>query len=54
MLPWLREIEGFDGLLMLTDEEAATTLAIAFWADRAWPNGTERLAWSSATASRRP
>jgi hypothetical protein len=35
MLPWLREIDGFDGLLMITDEEAATTLAIVFWADRA-------------------
>jgi hypothetical protein len=35
MLPWLREIDGFDGLLMITDAEAATTLAIVFWADRA-------------------
>jgi hypothetical protein len=34
MLPWLREIDGFDGLLMLTNEAAATTLAITFWRDR--------------------
>lgn len=34
MLLWLRDIEGFDGLLMLTDEAAASTLAITFWADR--------------------
>jgi heme-degrading monooxygenase HmoA len=35
MLPWLRQMDGFDGLLMLTDEEAATTLVLAFWEDRA-------------------
>jgi hypothetical protein len=34
MLPWLREIEGFDGLLMLSDEETATTLAVTFWESR--------------------
>ena len=34
MLPWLSQIDGFDGLLMLSDEETATTLAIAFWRDR--------------------
>lgn len=34
MLPWLREIDGFDGLLMLTDETSGTTLAITFWRDR--------------------
>jgi hypothetical protein len=31
MLPWLSEIEGFDGLLMVTSEEAGTTLVLAFW-----------------------
>jgi hypothetical protein len=34
MLPWLRGIEGFDGLLMLTDEGAATTLVLTFWESR--------------------
>jgi hypothetical protein len=34
MLPWLSQIEGFDGLLMLTNEEAATTLVLTFWQDR--------------------
>jgi hypothetical protein len=34
MLRWLREIDGFDGLLMLTNEAAATTLTISFWEDR--------------------
>jgi hypothetical protein len=34
MLPWLSQIEGFDGLLMLTNEETATTLVLAFWRDR--------------------
>lgn len=34
MLPWLRDIDGFDGLLMLTNEAAATTLTISFWEDR--------------------
>ena len=34
MLPWLRQIDGFDGLLMLSDEESATTLAITFWESR--------------------
>lgn len=35
MLPWLQQIDGFDGLLMLTNEAAATTLTITFWEDRA-------------------
>ena len=34
MLPWLRDIEGFDGLLMLSNEDDATTLVLTFWADR--------------------
>jgi hypothetical protein len=34
MLPWLSQIDGFDGLLMLTDEPAGCTLTITFWADR--------------------
>ncbi|PWU25036.1 MAG: hypothetical protein C5B48_03345 [Candidatus Rokuibacteriota bacterium] len=34
MLPWLSEIEGFDGLLMLTNEETAITLAMTFWTNR--------------------
>ena len=35
MLRWLRGIDGFDGLLMLTNEEAATTLVLTFWENRA-------------------
>ena len=34
MLPWLSQIDGFDGLLMLSDETNAVTLAISFWRDR--------------------
>ena len=31
MLPWLREIEGFDGLLMLSNDADGTTLVLTFW-----------------------
>jgi hypothetical protein len=31
MLPWFREIEGFEGLLMLSNEANGTTLALVFW-----------------------
>jgi hypothetical protein len=34
MLPWLSQIEGFEGLLMLTNEEEGTTLVLAFWESR--------------------
>ncbi len=34
MVMWLREIEGFVGLLMLSDEAAETTHVIALWRDR--------------------
>ena len=34
MLSWLSEIEGFEGLLMLTDEGTGTTHVISFWRDR--------------------
>jgi heme-degrading monooxygenase HmoA len=34
MLPWLSQIDGFEGLLMLSDEATTTTLAISFWRDR--------------------
>lgn len=34
MLPWLREIDGFEGLLMLSDDASATTLTVTFWRDR--------------------
>jgi heme-degrading monooxygenase HmoA len=34
MLPWLRQIEGFEGLLMLSDEAAGTTLVLSFWKSR--------------------
>jgi heme-degrading monooxygenase HmoA len=31
MLPWLRQIEGFEGLLMLSNETDGTTLVLTFW-----------------------
>jgi heme-degrading monooxygenase HmoA len=31
MLPWLREIDGFEGLLMLSDASTGTTLVVTFW-----------------------
>jgi hypothetical protein len=34
MLPWLQQIEGFEGLLMLSNEEDGTTLVLAFWESR--------------------
>jgi hypothetical protein len=34
MLPWLRQIEGFQGLLMLSNEGDGSTLVLAFWESR--------------------
>ena len=34
MLPWLSQIDGFDGLLMLSNEDEGTTLVLTFWTDR--------------------
>jgi hypothetical protein len=34
MLPWLRQIVGFEGLLMLSNESEGTTLVISFWESR--------------------
>ena len=34
MLPWLREVEGFEGLLMLSNEAEGTTLVLTFWESR--------------------
>jgi hypothetical protein len=34
MLRWLRDIDGFDGLLMITNEGAGTTLTLTFWKDK--------------------
>lgn len=31
MLPWLRGIEGFEGLLMLSDPTHGRTLVVTFW-----------------------
>ena len=30
MLPWLREIEGFEGLVILTNEADGSTIVLAF------------------------
>jgi heme-degrading monooxygenase HmoA len=34
MLPWLRDIDGFEGLLMLSSETDGTTLVLTFWQSR--------------------
>jgi hypothetical protein len=31
MLPWLNQIEGFEGLLMLYNQTEAKTLVVSFW-----------------------
>lgn len=33
MVDWLRDLEGFEGLLMLSSEETGTTQVITFWTD---------------------
>jgi heme-degrading monooxygenase HmoA len=35
MLRWLRQIEGFEGLLVLSNEAEGTTLVLSFWESRA-------------------
>jgi hypothetical protein len=34
MLPWLRAIDGFEGLLMLSNPADGTTWALTFWESR--------------------
>ncbi len=34
MVPWLRQIDGFEGLLMLSDETEGATLVLSFWESR--------------------
>jgi hypothetical protein len=34
MTSWLRQIDGFEGLLLLTREAGTTGLALTFWRDR--------------------
>jgi hypothetical protein len=34
MLPWLEQIEGFEGLLMMTDGSEARTIVLSFWTSR--------------------
>jgi heme-degrading monooxygenase HmoA len=34
MLPWLRQIQGFEGLLMLSNQAEGTTLVLSFWESR--------------------
>ena len=34
MAPWLREIDGFEGLLVLSSQETGVTQVITFWASR--------------------
>jgi hypothetical protein len=34
MLPWLEQMEGFEGLLMLSNEAEGVTLVLSFWESR--------------------
>ncbi len=34
MLPWLQQIQGFEGLVMLSDEAEGITLTLSFWESR--------------------
>jgi heme-degrading monooxygenase HmoA len=34
MLPWLSQIDGFEGLLMLSNEAEGKTLVVSFWESR--------------------
>lgn len=34
MVPWLEGIQGFEGLLMLSDEATGRTLVVTFWESR--------------------
>ena len=34
MTSWLRQIDGFEGLLMLANEAGTVNLALTFWRDR--------------------
>jgi heme-degrading monooxygenase HmoA len=33
VIPWLRDVEGFRGVLVLIDREAEKVLALTFWED---------------------
>jgi hypothetical protein len=33
MVEWLRDVEGFEGLLMLSNQETGTTHVVTFWTD---------------------
>ena len=34
VLPWLRELEGFRGMMILTDETQEKARVVTFWGDR--------------------
>lgn len=34
MYPWLEQIDGFQGMLMLSDEDAGKTIVLTFWESR--------------------
>ena len=34
MVPWLEQIDGFEGLLLLSNQEAGTTIVLTFWESR--------------------
>ena len=34
MVPWLRQIDGFEGLLLLSNETEGATLVLSFWESR--------------------
>ena len=33
-MPWLRQIDGFEGLLLLSNETEGATLVLSFWESR--------------------
>jgi heme-degrading monooxygenase HmoA len=53
MVTWLRDIEGFHGLVMLTDQVTGTTRVISFWesADVAERHRAARLAFRDRITS---
>ena len=53
MLPWLSQIEGFEGLLMLSDDANAPRWRSRSGGIARWPNGINRHDASSVSASRR-
>ena len=50
MTSWLRQIDGFEGLLLLSNEAGTVNLALTFWRTGRWLSTTESLGRGSASA----